>query len=64
MAITLSDNIKLTAPKPIRTTDIVGIDSNTHPTGAPSVYPVKESIPDYMRHLYMETIDGTGKKWV
>jgi len=64
MSITLSDNISLTAPKPTRTTEVVGINNSTHPGGAPSVYPVKESIPEYMRHLYMETIDGTGKKWV
>jgi len=58
MAITLSDNIDLPAPKPLRTTELVGF-------GLPaSVYTNKEAIPEYHRHMFMETIDPSGQKWV
>lgn len=58
MAITFSDNLNLPIPKPTRTTEVVGLGLPT------SVYANKEAVPDYMRYLYMETIDETGQKWV
>ncbi len=55
MAIQRNDNIKLDAPKPIRTTDIVGVGW---------VYLTKETIPISMRYQYMQTVDAnTGNKW-
>jgi len=58
MSITLSDNINLPAPKPLRTTELVGF-------GAPaSEYSNKEAIPEWHRHLFMETIEPSGQKWI
>ena len=55
MAIPLNDNIELNAPKPIRSTDIVGIDW---------IYANKEAIPTAMRHPFMRTTDNdTGFEW-
>ena len=54
MAIQRSDNIKLDAPKPIRTTDLVG---------ASWVYTSKEGIPFSMRYEFMETTDSEGNNW-
>jgi len=62
MSITLGDNISLPVGKPLRTTQVVGVATSTY--GAPSTYPNKEAIPEYMRYLYMEIADDTGKRWV
>jgi len=60
MAITLSDNIKLPVPKPLRDTDVVGTNAPNKP---PSTYATKEAIPLYMRYLYMKVTDAAGTEW-
>lgn len=50
MAIQLNDNLEINAPKPIRTTDVVG-------TG--EIYATKEDIPTAMRFEGLRTFDGT-----
>jgi len=60
MAITLSDNIRLPVPKPLRDTDIVGTNAPNKP---PSTYANKESIPLYMRYLYMKVTEANGTEW-
>ena len=56
MAIGRNDNLEINAPKPTRTTDIVGVDW---------VYATKEDIPTSMRHPFMITKDADhdGQEW-
>ena len=60
MAINFSENLNISHPSPTRTTDVVGVDVQGLP---PSTYIAKESIPTYMRSLYMETKDNEGRRW-
>jgi len=57
MAIRISDNFRINAPRPVRDTDIVGL-------GQPySTYAAKEDIPMEMRHPFMKVTDLNGFEW-